>query len=157
MANRTVVGLFETSNEGRRAVSDLEKSGFDRATITMIDSRDQEARKAEAAEESDFTTIFQNQQIPGPEAEYFSEGIRRGGTMVAVKAGDLETRRAVDILEKDGALDIDERVTAWKASGWKSSTLAESAASGLTSNALETALESDVQTGRKRNSKVFVW
>ena len=48
-----------------------------------------------------------------------SEGIRRGGTLVTVTGlDDVQFDRAVDILDAEGTVDLDERAEAWRAAGW---------------------------------------
>lgn len=57
--------------------------------------------------------------IPEEEAKYYAEGLRRGGVVVTVSTQD-ETRvnRAAQILESEGAVNIDRRVDEWRQSGW---------------------------------------
>jgi uncharacterized protein (TIGR02271 family) len=56
--------------------------------------------------------------VPKEEAEYYAEGVRRGGTLVTVSAADDRTQLAVDLMERNGAVDIDQRVAEWRSSGW---------------------------------------
>ncbi len=44
--------------------------------------------------------------------------MRRGGTLVIVKATDDMANRAHDIMQRAGAADIDKRGAEWHASGW---------------------------------------
>jgi uncharacterized protein (TIGR02271 family) len=57
--------------------------------------------------------------VPEEDAQYYAEGIRRGGTLVTVHAPENMARKAYDIMNRDGAVNIDERVASWKQSGWK--------------------------------------
>lgn len=52
------------------------------------------------------------------DAQTYSEGVRRGGTLVTVRADDAQAGRAMDILEEHGAIDVDERAQNWRAEGW---------------------------------------
>jgi len=52
------------------------------------------------------------------EAPYYAEGVRRGGTLITVKASDTDASRAREILSRHGAVNIKERSTNWKESGW---------------------------------------
>jgi uncharacterized protein (TIGR02271 family) len=56
--------------------------------------------------------------VPKEEAEYYAEGVRRGGTLVTVSAPDDRTQLAVDLMQRNGAIDIDQRVAEWRNSGW---------------------------------------
>lgn len=58
--------------------------------------------------------------VPEEEAHYYAEGVRRGGILVTVAAdSDAEADRAVHIMKRHGAADIDERATEWKRQGWQ--------------------------------------
>ncbi len=56
--------------------------------------------------------------VPKEHAEYYSEGVRRGGTLVTVSTDDAMAQRAVDILNGHGAVDIDERGAAYRTGGY---------------------------------------
>ncbi|MDR7040553.1 hypothetical protein J2X36_005336 [Methylobacterium sp. BE186] len=52
------------------------------------------------------------------EAETYAEGVRRGGTLVTVRAEDTQVERVTAILDRHGSIDVDERAQDWKAQGW---------------------------------------
>jgi hypothetical protein len=57
--------------------------------------------------------------IPEEEAQYYAEGLRRGGAVVTVHTVDESMiDRVTDILERHHAVDIDRRVEEWRQSGW---------------------------------------
>lgn len=56
--------------------------------------------------------------VPDEEAGYYSEGVRRGGTLVTVSADDAMAQRAVDILNRHNAVDIDQRGSYYQQSGY---------------------------------------
>ena len=56
--------------------------------------------------------------VPKEHAEYYAEGVRRGGTLVTVNSPDDQAQEAVDILNGHGAVDIDERGTAYQSAGY---------------------------------------
>ena len=47
-------------------------------------------------------------------AEYYAEGVRRGGVLVTVRTTDALAERAADILDIAGATDVDERAAEWR-------------------------------------------
>lgn len=59
----------------------------------------------------------------------YAEGLRRGGYLVTVSgyAFDLHDR-ALDILDDEGSIDLDERAKAWESEGWSRTTANESVA-----------------------------
>jgi len=60
-----------------------------------------------------------NEGVTEGDAYAYAEGVRRGGTLVAVRCDDDEVDRVVDILDKDGILDLDQRQTMWRNEGWR--------------------------------------
>ncbi|MEP7284470.1 MAG: general stress protein [Chloroflexota bacterium] len=53
------------------------------------------------------------------DAEYYAEGVRRGGTLVVVHTPDSLSQRVRDILNEYHPVDINTRLTEWQQSGWK--------------------------------------
>jgi hypothetical protein len=56
--------------------------------------------------------------VPGHEARYYEEAIRRGGTLVIIRADDEKAEAAQSVLDRHGALDVEESATAWRSEGW---------------------------------------
>lgn len=56
--------------------------------------------------------------IPKEEAGYYAEGVRRGGTIVAVNARDDQVEHASDIMERHGPINVEERAAEWRGGGW---------------------------------------
>ena len=56
--------------------------------------------------------------VPKDHAEYYAEGVRRGGTLVTVDAPDDKAQQAVDIMNGNGAVDIDTRGAAYRSGGY---------------------------------------
>ena len=56
--------------------------------------------------------------IPHDEAGYYSEGVRRGGTLVSVQASDNLIQSVVDALNRNGAVDINQRAAYYQQTGY---------------------------------------
>lgn len=56
--------------------------------------------------------------IPEEHAAYYAEGIRRGSTLVAVKAVEDRVEDAVDIMDRHDPVNIERRSAYWRSSGW---------------------------------------
>lgn len=52
------------------------------------------------------------------DAHTYSEGVRRGGTLVTVRADDARAPTVMDILEEHGSVDVHERAQGWRQEGW---------------------------------------
>ncbi|HZG51266.1 MAG TPA: YsnF/AvaK domain-containing protein, partial [Pyrinomonadaceae bacterium] len=76
--------------------------------------------------------------VPEEDANYYAEGVRRGGTLVSVDAADERAEGAVAIMKRHGAVEIDKRAAQWRDEGW----------SGFDSNATETAYNAFAGGGR---------
>ena len=84
--------------------------------------------------------------IPDEEAHTYAEGVRRGGTLVTATAHtEMQAARAVDILHRHGAVDIEERAASWRQDGW----------SGQVSDKEETIplVKEEVAVGKRKVSK----
>jgi uncharacterized protein (TIGR02271 family) len=78
--------------------------------------------------------------VPEEDANYYAEGVRRGGTLISVDAADDMAERAVAIMKRHGAVEIDKRAAQWRDEGW----------SGFDENATHTAF--DAFTGGGKNT-----
>jgi uncharacterized protein (TIGR02271 family) len=56
--------------------------------------------------------------VPDTDAGYYAEGVRRGGTLVAVSAPDDRANEAVAILNRHGAVDVERRGAAYRQAGF---------------------------------------
>jgi hypothetical protein len=61
---------------------------------------------------------IRNLGVPEEEAEYYAEGVRRGGVLVTVETDEGGIERAVNIMQSHGAVDINRRAEEWERSGW---------------------------------------
>ena len=62
--------------------------------------------------------------IPGEDMATFNEGVRRGGAVLHAQVPDHQFDAAADVLERGGAVDIDEREAEWRREGWTGGTAA---------------------------------
>jgi hypothetical protein len=56
--------------------------------------------------------------IPEEDANVYAEGVRRGGTLVTVRADDEGAEQMMALMTRHGALDVDAHVTQWRRAGW---------------------------------------
>src|SRR5687768_3106331 len=55
-----------------------------------------------------------NLGVPEEEARVYEEGVKRGGTLVTLKADDALADRAAAIMNRHGAVDIKQRASQWR-------------------------------------------
>lgn len=56
--------------------------------------------------------------IPEEHADAYAEGVRRGGTIVTIQADDDKAQQAHDLLDRDGAVNIEDRAAAYRNEGF---------------------------------------
>ncbi len=56
--------------------------------------------------------------VPEEEAGFYAEGVRRGGTLVAVKADESLVDKALRIMNRFGPVDVQQRSAEWRSTGW---------------------------------------
>jgi uncharacterized protein (TIGR02271 family) len=56
--------------------------------------------------------------IPDEDANFYAEGVRRGGTLLTVRTSDDLAERAADIMSRYNVVDVDTRGAEWRQSGW---------------------------------------
>jgi hypothetical protein len=82
--------------------------------------------------------------IPDEEAEYYVEGVRRGGRLVLVETDGTEENRARTIMQQHGAADIQERAASWRSAGWD----------GKEGNGTTAPVQNEVKRDWEQSSKV---
>jgi hypothetical protein len=57
--------------------------------------------------------------IPHEEAQYYAEGVRRGGALVSVTADDSRIDQARRVLDQFHPVNLEGRAAQWRQAGWK--------------------------------------
>ncbi|MBC7814408.1 MAG: DUF2382 domain-containing protein [Burkholderiales bacterium] len=56
--------------------------------------------------------------VPSEDADYYAEGIRRGGVLVTAHAADSSAEEVQSIMERHHPIDLEERSSSWREEGW---------------------------------------
>lgn len=56
--------------------------------------------------------------IPEEDAQFYAEGVKRGGVLVTVQTTDDRASEALNILRQANAVDVNTQRTQWTKSGW---------------------------------------
>lgn len=114
----TLAGVFDSDTQARAACDRLEAAGVDGESIQVT----ADSASGGGAQTEDRRGFFQKLFGIGDDdtsSYHYSEAVSRGNSVVTV---DVEDESRVDeicaILEDAGAVDIDERVEQWRASGY---------------------------------------
>jgi hypothetical protein len=57
--------------------------------------------------------------VPEEQAHTFAEGVRRGGSLVAVTTDAILGSAIYELMQRQGVVDIDVRSATWRRSGWE--------------------------------------
>jgi hypothetical protein len=99
-----IVGLVKEGEQARRLIRALDDAGFSGDDLEM-----------KSGPHADLVA----RGVPEQEAHAFAEGVRRGGTLVCVRAEDEdEAAEAAHVMGDHGALDIDACIAGWRDAGW---------------------------------------
>ena len=123
MSQQTVIGFFDNATEAQQAVQQLQSNGFSRDSIDISSQNASNASTSGTSTSGTYnSTNDDNDSIGGffrslfgdddDEARTYSTVARNSGCMVTVHAqSSEEASRAADILDDNGAVDVDERAS----------------------------------------------
>jgi uncharacterized protein (TIGR02271 family) len=106
--SKTVTCLYQDQQKASEIVSRLEQAGLSRGDISFY-----------STPSDNLIDDLENDGVPRTDAHAYAEGVRRGGSLVAVECDDDEVDRVIDILDDDSVLDLDEQQTSWRSEGWQ--------------------------------------
>ena len=124
MNHRTVTALFNNRNEATRAVEDLVNAGIARSDIRVTPENDvsspAELRTPydEKRDEKGFWASLADLFMPDEDRYTYAEAMNRGSIMVSASVGEPQAETAESILERHGAVNLDESVASWRNEGW---------------------------------------
>lgn len=139
-ATRTLSAMFDTRAEADRAIAALQAAGIADAVLTGGDNQGYGSVARDASVDTrdhdrGFFESIGDFFFPEEDRYAYAEGLTRGGYLVTVSnlsAGQYDT--ALDILDDEGAVDLDQRESEWRNEGW---TGYDRAAAGTTTAAYD--------------------
>ena len=109
--SRTLAAFFDTKAAAEKAIVDIEALGIPKQHITMVagGSTATVGTTATAPQHEGFLQSLKDLFMPEEDQYSYAEGLRRGGYLVSIKTDEANYNRVLDILDRDGAVDMDER------------------------------------------------
>ena len=131
--NRRLTAFFDRREEAERAMAQLSTLGVADASIRLTDGQEAAGRLGTSPEPVFWESIADFFFPPADRVAY-EEGLRRGGILLTVGVSEDLYDQAVEILDSEGSVDIDERSESWRSEGWTGTT-ATGGAAGLATDA----------------------
>src|SRR5688500_9089026 len=117
---RQITAFFDRKQDADEAVERLIASGISRSNIRLVPGQGsgQATGTYSSSNEGGVWDALQDLFMPEEDRYTYAEGLRRGGYLVSVTVSDANYETALDILDDEGTVDINERETAWRSEGW---------------------------------------
>ena len=133
----TIVGIFDDFTQAQKAARDLTQAGVNQSDVSIArseptgkgymsyggaKSKNYDAGESIGGSISDFFAgILGADDDPSvrDERELYAESVRRGSAAVMVKVEDNQVERAADVLNDNGAIDVERRAAQYRAAGYK--------------------------------------
>lgn len=117
----SVSAMFDSQAEAQRAVERLSQAGISSERIRQVAGGSDTASRAGTVEDRNkgFWDGLEDFFFPDEDRYSYAEGLSRGGYLVTVtglSGTDYET--ALDILDDEGSINLEEREESWRSEGW---------------------------------------
>lgn len=124
---RTLTAFFDRREDAQEACDRLQRLSLPQTSVRLTGGEEYSGR-SDYVEDRGFWASLSDLFFPDEDRAAYSEGLRRGGFLVTVNmipAGMYDD--VLDILDDEGAVDVDQRAETWRAEGWTGSGAAGSA------------------------------
>jgi uncharacterized protein (TIGR02271 family) len=131
---RMLTAMYDSRTDAEEAIERLVALGVPRTNCRLVEggstsqsssstsgsssSYEQGGRIRDPYEAKGFWDSLADLFIPDEDRYTYAEGLRRGGYLLSVNVTDAQYDKAVDILDDEGTIDIDERTQTWRKEGW---------------------------------------
>ncbi|MDQ6787862.1 MAG: YsnF/AvaK domain-containing protein [Acidobacteriota bacterium] len=130
----TLVGIFDDYSAAQKAVQELTKAGIKQGEISIarnepagkgyttyggVNSEDYTTGTSIGNKISNFFDSIFGTDINDDERGVYAESVRRGSTIVVVNADKANVDETIDILNRAGAVNVDQRHAQYRAAGYK--------------------------------------
>lgn len=124
---QTITALYDTPAEAQTAMGKLVAAGIPQGAIRIVPGKTTTETSTSShgstsydhkRDEGGFWGSLKDVFMPEEDRYTYSEGLNRGGTLLTASVEDAHVDAAMDILEENGSIDLDERETTWRKEGW---------------------------------------
>ncbi|WP_242098182.1 DUF2382 domain-containing protein [Sphingomonas sp. CROZ-RG-20F-R02-07] len=144
----TITALFDNRADAEAAKERLKAARVDVDHIHIHDktSPGYNASGYSTHQERGMWDSIKHAFLPDEDRHTYEEGVRRGGVLLTADVEDARVDEAVKVLEDANSVDIDDRSSEWRSSGWDYPA-AGAGAAGLGALGGEKTLETDRSRG----------
>lgn len=117
--NSTITAMFDSRADAERATARLRDAGFSSSQISMVEGDETAGATPDPDRSKGFWDSLGDFFFPEQDRYTYAEGLSRGGYLVTVtglQAGQYDN--ALDILDDEGTIDLEEREQSWRSEGW---------------------------------------
>ncbi len=116
---RAVTAFFDDRAAAQAAVDDLTAAGIARDAITLVEGgADPVAVAPVPSRDRSLWDRIKDLLMADEDRHAYGEGLSRGGFLLSVATGAADHARVVDLLDREGAVDMDARQSDWALEGW---------------------------------------
>ena len=117
--DRVVTAFFDTRAAAEKAKADILAAGMTHHSVSITEGRGTSTTGSSTATDGEgFWGSLKNIFAPEADKHVYAEGLHRGGFLLTAQTSETDYDRILDILDADGAVDMDERESQWRSEGW---------------------------------------
>jgi len=120
-SQHTLTAFFRDRSDAEEATQELISAGIAETNIRLVPGKESDSVAAADVDRDrgGFWEALGDFFFPDDDREVYAEGLRRGGYLVTVSnVTDAQHETAIDILDDEGTIDVDEWSESWRAEGW---------------------------------------
>jgi stress response protein YsnF len=118
-SSSSVSAMFDSRHEAQRAVDRLQDAGFSSSQIRMVEGSEAGTTGRTAESDKGFWDSLGDFFFPDEDRYTYAEGLSRGSCLVTVTGlASADYDLAMDILDDEGTIDLNEREQSWRSEGW---------------------------------------
>lgn len=114
---RQITAFFDSRAEAEAARQRIEALGIDSYDVEIVEGA-QDASTTTTHDDRGFMDKLSDFFMGEDDRHAYSEGLRRGGTLLTVMTTGSNRDRIVDILDDEGTVDMNAREETWRDDGW---------------------------------------
>jgi uncharacterized protein (TIGR02271 family) len=131
--SQTITAMFKNRADAQIAKTDLETElGLVEGAVQLHAQDASSTAGTTTAGETGFIASLRNLFMPEEDRNAYATGIQHGGVLVSAEIDDATVDRAYDILDRDGAVNLDEQQSEWEKSSVGTTTGAALQPGGMT-------------------------